>query len=605
MSGPGGLAGAPANKRARTVEPEPMPEMQLPPSPASPDVGEPSLPGAGAPAACKSHELPPMFVGMQPCYKPSHVDIAKLRRQSNKSAKTKYRGLPPKTTLAVTMIRKYVRSRANMLSRQERDEIDAKLGWGEKVGPWVWPASKWIMWTILSIEANAAEVFSTSTGHMALATRRNVAAFKVAVEESTDAKGEPMAASSMKGICAGVAHYLDTALGLCSPPCSAEVAAEVQRSCELLRGAGGRYSKFAKKKGREYKREEELEANWLGKKFAFAQQKHAFMAALQRAKELLGKYEGVGHATVPLLQHPAANIREAQQLLVTCVSLAMMVPREPIIMAFKMQWVVGGGGAYSINPGINSEDFKNLSWRGGSIPIRAELAKALKLYMYLTWPCCTPSFEESRDAGGNLISRGGKGAAIDAAAALLPAVRDTSSFHRIRNHSPLFFEGVPDSIDAIAMQHGDSSPAALQALSAILVERLKSLQAKRGISMHALRYTFVQWLGTYDDYDHNTGRHVASWTAYLEWYNQIKFDIQGLPSPYVGKTYDEHAAHASAIMGHDVDIHEQTYLPVSPSHQTREQELAAAACAEPLDAVAAAAAAATGPGSDNDEYDEY
>ena len=58
-------------------------------------------------------------------------------------------------------------------------------------------------------------------------------------------------------------------------------------------------------------------------------------------------------------------------------------------------------------------------------------------------------------------------------------------------------------------------------------------------------------------------------------------------------------------MGHDVDIHEQTYLPVLPPHQTREQELAAAACAEPLDAVAAAAAAATGPGSDNDEYDEH
>ena len=331
MSSSSGLAGAPADKRARTVEPvpgmqdeqeakrqakakrkaekqaareaereaeerakrkakreaeerataamaaatvEPMPSMQLPPSPASPDVGEPHLPGAGAAAACKSHELPPMFVGMQPCYKPSHVDIAKLRRTSNKSAKTKYRGLPPKTTLAVTMIRKYVRSRANMLSRQERDSLDAKLGWGDKVGPWVWPASKWIMWTILSIEANASEVFSTSTGHMALATRRNVAAFKVAVEESTDAKGDPMAASSMKGICAGVAHYLDTALGLCSPPCSAEVAAEVQRSCELLRGAGGRYSKFAKKKGREYKREEELETNWLGKKFAFAQLTH-------------------------------------------------------------------------------------------------------------------------------------------------------------------------------------------------------------------------------------------------------------------------------------------------------------------------------------------
>ena len=59
-------------------------------------------------------------------------------------------------------------------------------------------------------------------------------------------------------------------------------------------------------------------------------------------------------------------------------------------------------------------------------------------------------------------------------------------------------------------------------------------------------------------------------------------------------------------MGHDTDIHEQTYLPVSPSHQTRDQELAAAARAEPLDdAVAAAAAAATGSGSDDSEYDEY
>ena len=81
---------------------------------------------------------------------------------------------------------------------------------------------------------------------------------------------------------------------------------------------------------------------------------------------------------------------------------------------------------------------------------------------------------------------------------------------------------------------------------------------------------------------------------------QIKFDIQGLPSPYVGKTYDEHAALASAIMGHDVAIHEQTYLPVSPSHQTREQELAAAASAEPLGAAVAAAAAVAESCSDDE-----
>ena len=86
-------------------------------------------------------------------------------------------------------------------------------------------------------------------------------------------------------------------------------------------------------------------------------------------------------------------------------------------------------------------------------------------------------------------------------------------------------------------------------------------------------------------------------------------NIQGLPSPYLGKTYDEHAAHASAIMGHDVDIHEQTYLPVSPSHQTREQELAAAACAEPLGAVAASgsnvASASADAAADDEDYEEY
>ena len=57
------------------------------------------------------------------------------------------------------------------------------------------------------------------------------------------------------------------------------------------------------------------------------------------------------------------------------MSLAMVVPREPIIMAFKMQWVVGSGGAYAINPGISAEDFKNLNWNGGSTPIRDELAR--------------------------------------------------------------------------------------------------------------------------------------------------------------------------------------------------------------------------------------
>ena len=327
--------GAPPGKRARTAEP--MPAVQLPASPITPDVGEPLLPCGRADEPLKSYELPPLFPGMKPAFKPSFVNIAKLARQTNKSAKTKYRGLPKKVTLSVTMLRKFAQHRASMLAKQERDKLDLKNGWGKKVGPWLWPASKWVMWCILSVEASAAEVYSTSTAHMALATRRNAMAFKLAVEESSNAGGSTMEASSMKGICAGVARYLETVLWLCSPPCSSEVADEVQRSCELLRGASGQYSKFAKKKGREYKRFEELEEDWLGKKFEHGQQKHAFMAALQRADELLRMYKGEeGNPTVPLLQHPAAHMREAQQLLVTCVSLAMMVPREPVIMAFKI-----------------------------------------------------------------------------------------------------------------------------------------------------------------------------------------------------------------------------------------------------------------------------
>ena len=122
------------------------------------------------------------------------------------------------------------------------------------------------------------------------------------------------------------------------------------------------------------------------------------------------------------------------------------------------------------------------------------------------------------------------------------------------------------------------------------MERLKSLQAKRGISNHALRYTFVEWLHTYKDYDHNTARHVAAWTAYVEWYHQAKYDVQGLECPYVGMTYEQHAERASNIMGHSVQIHEQTYLPVSPPHVTRAQGVAAAAAAQPLSSAGSASA---------------
>ena len=38
-----------------------------------------------------------------------------------------------------------------------------------------------------------------------------------------------------------------------------------------------------------------------------------------------------------------------------------MAPHEQVLMAFKLQWLCGKDGCYQINPGINSEDFKNLT----------------------------------------------------------------------------------------------------------------------------------------------------------------------------------------------------------------------------------------------------
>ena len=368
--------------------------------------------------------------------------------------------------------------------------------------------------------------------------------------------------------------------------------------CQLLTSAGGKYSKFAKKQGREYKRKEDLESEWLGKAFEHAQQKTCYMAALQEATRLLNLYSAKPtSAAVPLLQHPAATMRTVQQLLVTCVQLAMMAPREPVLMAFKLQWLCGKDGCYQINPGMDSEDFKNLNWKGGAVPIRTELAEALRCYGVLSWPWTAPHF------GGGMGFSAGKAGAADAVALHFPGVDSNAAFKRLRNTSPLFFEGVPDAIDTIGQGHGNSSPAALAALAGILANRNTALRAKRGISMHALRRTFVDWLGMYSDYDHNTARHVASWTAYTEWHEQLQFDIQGLPNPYLGMSYHEHAQRASDIMGHAVAIHEQTYMPISPSHMTRAEELAHAAAAEPLPAAAAATSdAATEP---DEEYEEY
>ena len=139
---------------------------------------------------------------------------------------------------------------------------------------------------------------------------------------------------------------------------------------------------------------------------------------------------------------------------------------------------------------------------------------------------------------------------------------------------------MPDQIDSFAEQ---PAPSALRNVTAILCGRItEALVLKVGCSCHTMKYIFTTWLALYKKVDHNTCRHLSAWVAYDEWYEQRQYGVQGLPSWYKGKTFEQHAKHASHRMGHEVDIHCSSYLPVSAEHMTREEAEAAAADAEPL-----------------------
>ena len=60
-------------------------------------------------------------------------------------------------------------------------------------------------------------------------------------------------------------------------------------------------------------------------------------------------------------------------------------------------------------------------------------------------------------------------------------------------------------------------------------------------------------------------------------------------------------------MNHTVQVHEETYLPVSPSKQTREQLDEQAAGSLPLDAAAGSnvASASADAAADDEDYEEY
>ena len=88
---------------------------------------------------------------------------------------------------------------------------------------------------------------------------------------------------------------------------------------------------------------------------------------------------------------------------------------------------------------------------------------------------------------------------------------------------------------------------------------------------------------------------------YQEWHEQIEYDIQGFPNQFIGKSYHDHVKRAADMMNHSVDIHETTYLPVSPSHQTVQEEEAVTAAAQPLVPSSTASTVLRSSSDDEDE----
>ena len=584
-------------KRARTVaRGQPLSlGSASPPLPRMPDVGEPRVHGGAASLGTKvrDSEQPPMYPGMLPHLKPEYIDMELLRRQTTTAGKAKFKGLPHKHNLAVPMLKKFVEHTMSMLPRRELEAMSNQKK-SDKVSSVCWAPSKWYQWLCLNVELEKEELISTSTPHMRPFTRQNAVAFKVDMDENE------FASSSMKSICIAVGNYIEESLEMCVPPCDEHVAAEALKAASLLNGCSGKYSRYAKADSRHYKRAADLCDGWLGKEYEHEQTAQVFNHCLVEATRLLGMYdlEDPLAEAVVVLQHPAEQLRTVQQLLITCVSIAMMAPRAPVMASFKLEWLTETeGGAATINPGEDAEDFKNLKWKGGAVPTRIELYNALHLYVELTWPETAAHF----NSGGMRGTTAGHVLTAD----LLGARNSTELGKKVRA-VPVFFGGAPDELDSVAASDGTDIDK-LQAVGEILSKRLSTLKLPRGATRDALKYCYVDWLGMYNKFDHNTARHIAAWAAYVEWFEQLGHDAQGLPNRFIGMPYAEHVQIAADIMNHTVQVHEETYLPVSPSKQTREQLDEQAAGSLPLDAASGSnvASASADAAADDEDYEEY
>ena len=133
-----------------------------------------------------------------------------------------------------------------------------------------------------------------------------------------------------------------------------------------------------------------------------------------------------------------------------------------------------------------------------------------------------------------------------------------------------------------AVRLWQNAATALYETAKMLLDRTGNNAIQEYCTTECLKHVFVSWLQVYQGISQNSMRHLASWWLYQEWHQQLEFDVQGFPNQFLGKSYEEHVQRAADMVDHTVAIHETTYLPVSPSHRTAQEESAATAAAQPL-----------------------
>ena len=581
-------------------------------APPVPDVGQAWGADfvAGAAAELRDDQLVPLCPGMQPAPKPSCFNMTRLHRSKvppvpsgpGKGSKPNYRGLPRKYALGVPVIRLHAKGWLDSLPPETHSELAGrKHGFTSAVTGLIYGPSKFLAWLCRTVELSQEQLTSKGELHVRIFTRRSALGFK----EAMDARG--FKASTMGHILYSCADYCEFVVGSATRV-HVSVLNEATLCNVLLRKLSHRYSKYAKKDSAAWKRAADLNAG-LGCGFHQSQVQGAFADTLLGVIALLDKYS-MGGTAIPVLQHPASTLRSVQLYLVTLVSIAMCIPRGKVISTFKLAWLTKTGDSYSINPGEDAATFKNGTWRAGSTLVRPELAKAIEKYVNLTWPLATALFKGGRGdraTGAAVNLSAGTAAARQVVHALHGQCTSSAAYNKLRKQSPVFFAGVPDALDDTSSSlrsRSTTQATAFVQVAELLADRTGAGAIEEYCTNECLKHVFVSWLGVYDSTSQNSFRHMAAWWMYQEWHEQLECDVQGFPNQFAGKSYEQHVQRAADMMDHTVEIHETTYLPVSPSHRTAQEEVAATAAAQPLSSLASTAVSESESESESDDCDE-